>query len=362
MLRTIKKPLSKSEDYSLSDTTEIVSPTPERSVLSSNNLHRFSKILGVDDKSFSRSILYRDSVSLEDESRSDIVRKASSDQNVSLENLTAHTFTPEDSDSDGAPHLSPSFMQTFGGLARSSSYLSTPQSKDPILATALGPTYPPTMRVNSSISNGQYTQQNGRSLSNVQHSIVAIPPPATDNRSTDDQTPHSIVAISPPTTDNRSTDDRPPLPFAFMPLIPDIEKSAVGPPQTDIAPLLALEHRKASEKGSITSSRSSRPWNRDSNYPWDDQSLSLDVILPQEPGRTPSPVGRFPRFKLRIHRASTSSAGTGILTKSRTSSDGAVSSRRDSNHVRSQGPIFKLKVRQRLAAGPGQENSSHAVG
>lgn len=59
-----------------------------------------------------------------------------------------------------------------------------------------------------------------------------------------------------------------------------------------------------SDENSWESSSSSRPWNLDTSYPWTDQHPELNVTVP---GLTEDPVrseSKPPRFKLRIHRAS----------------------------------------------------------
>ena len=116
------------------------------------------------------------------------------------------------------------------------------------------------------------------------------------------------------------------------------------------------------DTGSVASSRASRPWNRDSNYPWNDESLKLDVELPPEKSRSPSSVSKIPKFKLKIHRASTSTTGTGWHTRSRASSDGTTSCRRDSSQISRKSPKSRFRAKQKLAIGPSQENSSRSAG
>ena len=65
-----------------------------------------------------------------------------------------------------------------------------------------------------------------------------------------------------------------------------------------------------------------QPWNLETSYPWTDNSPKLDVTIPQPSEDPPEQTSsRIPRFKLKLHRASSTTAGTTKITKQRPSLD-----------------------------------------
>ena len=80
--------------------------------------------------------------------------------------------------------------------------------------------------------------------------------------------------------------------------------------------------------------------------------------LPKPKGDVQEYPSRFPRFKLRIHRASNFSAGTGRLSKRRGSSEG-TSSKRSSRLLSGQAPTLNPRPKPRFSNSPGEVNSSH---
>ena len=403
-LENITRQDAKSEDHSESESTEIVSPTPERSILSSNNRHRFSKILGLDDNSLmGENVDYRASRSLHNLHKSTCQLPESASKGPHNE-PTERTTRLEDSDSDDALQLSPSFMKTFGRLTHKETQVEGVDSYNSDLvnsdSTSKNPLHASKAALSKASANMEENDGQVAALSAEGLELAVFQSPTGNNRNYQIIAPRekrdhvgihkelcsvpedqpAVVAIPPPSTTEQVS-----LPFAFTPLkqqLKEAEKvlqlggdtATTGDVSVDISnstkqksayssPGNALQTEdtgKFAERESLTSSRSSRPWNRNSNYPWNDESINLDVAFPAAHESTPTPLGRIPRFKLRINRASTSSAGTGIYTKSRSSSE-VVGSHRDSGNFLTQKAISKLKGKQKAPIGPGQENSSHVI-
>ena len=380
------------------DNTEIVSPTPERFITSPLNRHRFSRILGLDDG------LSELDDSISRPRQLDHTRFTSSPQPAlrireSLpNNTTVNTSILHLSDADEEPELSPSLMETFGERAESEGAKAPPDSNSkaltnrersalPFVSVIPEPYHGPNEDsfVGASPPSSTDTSEHVQSRKAVQcltaaqnrHAqIVAahskpilrvdkdLPPVPEEHR--------SIFPILPPKVDKPST-----LPCAFTPIdrrasqdetALEVERRQEDPSEAGISdgelilpPFLA--QGKSVDRDSVASSHGSRPWNNDSNYPWTSQPPDLEMALPGVPEGTPPPVGRFPRFMLRIHRASTSTTGSGKLTKRRASSEGTTSSRRSSGHFLNQTvTTFKQKQKPRLPSSPGQVNSSHDIG
>ena len=175
----------------------------------------------------------------------------------------------------------------------------------------------------------------------------------------------AIVSLSP------STQPRAPgLPFAFTPLARrgSKDESTAEPDAVSLSHLRQEEQLHTEkeirlseivteplpDRKSAVSPPDSRPWNLDTSYPWNNQVPELEVNVADD---TEDPVPKLPRFKLRVHRASSS---TGKLTKTRNSSDSS-SGPFASSHDILQSPAFRRKRDPNLSIFPGQVNSSHAV-
>lgn len=71
-----------------------------------------------------------------------------------------------------------------------------------------------------------------------------------------------------------------------------------------------LNLRKRAEKASAESLSGSRPWNLAASYPWNGKDPKLDVTLPDLCKESQDDDVKLPRFRLKIHRASTSKGST----------------------------------------------------
>lgn len=76
-----------------------------------------------------------------------------------------------------------------------------------------------------------------------------------------------------------------------------------------------LNLKKRAEKASIESLPGSRPWNLATSYPWTDEDPKLDVTMPDMNKDSQANDAKLPRFRLKIHRASSSTAGPVKLVK-----------------------------------------------
>ena len=113
-------------------------------------------------------------------------------------------------------------------------------------------------------------------------------------------------------------------------------------------------------RSSIGSLPNSRPWNLDTSYPWSDQQPKLEVTMPELTEDPKRSTASLPQFRLHVQRASSTTQGTGKITKYPQLSD-ASSSSFASSHDIFQGTAFGRRRFPNLAVLPGQINSSHDV-
>lgn len=91
------------------------------------------------------------------------------------------------------------------------------------------------------------------------------------------------------------------------------QKQQGGITQKSSRPRLNL--KKRAEKASIESLPGSRPWNLATSYPWTDEDPKLEVTLPDTKRDSQASDVKLPRFRLKIHRASSSTGGPVKLVK-----------------------------------------------
>lgn len=116
--------------------------------------------------------------------------------------------------------------------------------------------------------------------------------------------------------------------------------------------------RESRNSGSTESLPSSRPWNLDTSYPWTDQQPELEVAIPQPGTDLLQSTDKPPRFKLKVHRASSSVTGSGKLTKQPPTLDLSAIRKRDLPYELSQTGPYSCKPRTSITIS--QSNSSHA--
>lgn len=76
-----------------------------------------------------------------------------------------------------------------------------------------------------------------------------------------------------------------------------------------------LNLKKRAEKASIESLPGSRPWNLATSYPWTDEDPRLDVTMPETKKDSQADDVKLPRFRFKVHRASSSTIGPMKLVK-----------------------------------------------
>ena len=396
---TIIKQVQRSVGWSLSEPTEIVSPTPEHSVMSLVSRHRFSKILSLDERShidgegqakIQQSV---ETVSMNgglQKKSMNIDQPASSADPSCLEEMVPIDEIP----------LSPGSAQPLGGKAELAAMNpSSPGNvdkdpcqegfaKDSVIEDTKSPAKRPVhfhealigaIRSSNELNDKDHRSSAAAAAKTPQSQIVKQRNSGRISESGSiingsKKRRRDVIAISPPASEGTLVT----LPLAFQPFGPGINKQHTSTeleflpePITKGAVIETTDsifkssrsqkNDQTPDRASIASSHTSRPWNRNSNYPWNDKTLDLDVNLPVHNENTPEAVGRFPRFKLRVHRASTSTTGTARWTKSRASSELVGNSKRNSGGFLSQSPIMRIKQRQKLPLSPGQANSSHAI-
>ena len=390
------------EGHSGAEFTEILSPTPERSIASPGSRNRFSKILSIDegiselDPIVSPQVVGRRNDSPSEVSRTSsfghsnaehLWRKRSSffRDKPAKPPLPKMPVIDVLSDSEEEPELSNGLRATF----------CKPESQSPQRRDVPTPTPQPSRIPRRGIGTPLKLQRspaprksipdmlNPVDESTVQpdrqdkatptdKSHVAIAPPMKEPPPADKKLPPlpkeqaGILSFSPPARISQSD-----LPFSFTPLthrkseddsIAKLEAAAslylnqeeqYHDAEENLPPVTTNADEPV-DRRSAASPLSSRPWNLETSYPWNNQVPELEVTMPDE---TQDPVPKLPKFKLRIHRASSS---TGKLTKMCQSSEAAWSPFASSNDVL-QGPAFRRKRDPNLTVFPGQINSSHAM-
>lgn len=386
------------------DYPEILAPTPERSVTSLSSRDRFSKILGLDDvlleldgpiPSVSRRAIRNSSTV------SPIPKVQSRPQGKLSTLATADPIIAEESNSDDEQELANGFMKTFGRLSgsppRDTTVKSNPNASpkrnraSPLILASrkpLGTEKPTATNVRLShrktVINGGQTREaesvpichpsSTVSEKKVSGNISAdLPtqdtPLSSDNRLPAIKSSPSIKAFAPPK--NTSKCD---LPFAFTPLIRPPSESDSAPELDATTSFYTRKYSCLDERGkspladsrahldrtSTASPPDSRPWNLDASYPWGaEKSPSLDVVSPLPPRESRHSAGKYPKFKLRIHRASSSNASK-PTKKDRSSEDtksSAIASSVDFLKIAS----MSRRAKPDLSIAPGQSNSSHDV-
>ena len=388
------------EGHSGAEFTEILSPTPERSIGTPSSRKRFSKILSIDeglselgntmnsqrlkhDKNVPSQIPRPTSIAYPNGER--LWRRRSSFlRDKPKQAIVTKNALVEISDSEEEPELTSGLRATFcrpDAQIPKRREVPTPtpiQSKlprrvvgAPINVRVPGPTssIPGTLKsVNESV-----VQEDSKEIM----ASSAVPAPSKSMPETKQPRPIekqlSFISMEKPVVKSLSPPSQPTepsLPFSFTPLahrrskddsVVELDSAALSPLTPEEKSMKAGETlvpdtatRIPPDRKSAASPPGSRPWNLDASYPWDDQVPELEVNAPDD---TEDPVPKLPRFKLRIHRASSS---IGKLATRRNSSDSLSGPFASSLDIL-QGPAFRRKRDPNLSIFPGQINSSHAV-
>ncbi|KAL6714456.1 hypothetical protein ACLMJK_007880 [Lecanora helva] len=388
--------------------TEILSPTPERSITSPTTRSRFSKILSIDENTEDQQPLEPPSKILErvdtpmqrihsaelwknSDALEAFRRKRSMyTLNSPLKHSTPTNAPIENSDSEDEPELTAGFRQTFckdseSFPVRLERSLSMTQSSQPSVVEE--PTEPVNLQVlpnardstlSTSISHSsvlEMYQDKGLveaiSSAPIYSSNDEPPSNADEMLAKQPKTQPSFRSYSPPVKPRASD-----LPFDFTPLIRRASDDVTAA-EIDVVPEHSPEHvtpgpsgdtllavKSGSETGSIhrnslvntpksTNSRpTSRPWNYDSSYPWNDKLPTLEVSMPLE-AVEPANNPKQSRTQSNVERVLSSTAGLNKLRKF---------SLQDSRNPTALSANLSLRKRDPgLSVLPGQFNSSHDI-
>ena len=389
----------------------IHSPTPERSITSSSTRDRFSRILSIDEGSSNsglpisrsgRKAGLAGSMQMSfNASPEKSARMVPADNEASGFACTHRPEQSSDSDtsanrkpaSDGELELTVDLRNIFGRKSLNSAPCQVP----------LKPTYSSQSGCDTSITSQhnsasvpmsailvnvhgdqarsipEHTRPNAESTSREAVSLALQRSKVTCDESTRSPSKESSMqSFSPPFPLQSSK-----LPFDFTPLIRrSSNKRSCSDPgnrptahvkQGDLAheevqadlpsqPAQSLPERSSTvhSQKSSSSRPGSRPWNHDSSYPWNDQVPELEVTMPHPKTNMMTPSDRIPRFKLKIHRASSSAEGLGRLTRELLSCDTSRQWPSSTQDMSQRSSSCKKRVPD-LAVLPGQLNSSHDI-
>lgn len=333
--------------WSNSEPSQIFAPTPERLISSPSHQHRFSRIFSIGEGSLgdgeSEIALRRATDDLNtdpDEEETGVelgagkITPASMRDRKSVEKLEG-LFAGEKL-VDLAPK--DDFMRASGSKGNlrfpESPELRDDPSRSPKIETmestfevstplvALVPAAEEKLVVSSEDTAGvkqtTITSEPELNTSNVEPTLL---PAKVDVSSL--QRLQTFRSYSPPPSPVSSS-----LPYAFTPIFASKEDDAprnvieaLGPEQKKESDKISnssqprLKLKKRAEKGSIESLPSSRPWNLDTSYPWTDEEPKLDVTMPDTTKELQVNDAKLPRFRLKIHRASSSTVGPVKLFK-----------------------------------------------
>ena len=428
------------EDHSGNVTvTEIISPTPERSMTSPSNVSRFSKILSINDELLDldelanrikgkdradspmqgimdnrarvarieppwrkRSVQLRDIATRQNAADYALVEASDSEDEPELTQGLRQTFCKPDDDRPldnqlrsppitlpsqlvhrGYPgplsiRRSPAVRRSTSDLRKVRDPPNVHPDQDPespqgsLTHIALTQEDKQSSPVQLDTSRGF---ESPRKCSDHEGSTLDIKPPPPPNKelpSLPNERP-AVVSVSPPVVPRL-----PSLPFSFTPLIQRrSEDETAAAAELEVVASSSLDQGKKTQeneesaapmpasklgpdRSSIASSPDSRPWNLDTSYPWSDQQPKLEVTMP-EPTEDPNRSSRsLPRFKFKIQRASSTTEGTGKITRYPLSSE-ASSSPFASSHDIFQSTAFRRQKYPTLSVMPGQVNSSHDI-
>ena len=364
--------------------SDIIAPTPERSRTSVNARRRFSKILSIDEGLAELDQVASSSHQLRTTRSSKSSRPETDEPSKEMESAakTDRPMISEDYDSEYDQDLSKGFRDTF----------CRPRQTSP---EVIGQGYAPLATPEAVESTQRGASANGRPIDQTStpasvrssHRKISIIsgltwPLSHTEASRSEPTPSltmldggiplpslqedgfSLRSFAPPSS-FKKTD----LPFDFTPLIQERseEMLASGSSEREVTSVSFMQDKVKEEDSSSCSSKEdknmstpgSRPWNLDESYPWIEETPHLDVLMPlSEEGVSPL-TEKVPKFRLRIHRASSSTGRTKRLTKTLRSSEDTTLSLLDYSVDLSCPTISSSKIKKALSAPPGQSNSSH---
>ena len=404
-LPTLTSPASL-DDWSSSEPSQIFAPTPERSLSSPGRRDRFSRIFSIGEGSVDtgevnensgRASRYR---TAERHIKEEEIWNSGATSTSAFRTENSLTDPPKValemrrpvSDSDSQNELEHN-QATEEELSKSSNHypggervmITRPEQLTVALKTSelsLSPRIFKIVKPGNSVP-GSPSQVSNANLSRTDDISRNPDPGRMALTERDDAKPHlmkrlpslpnipSFRSYSPPLHPTRNT-----LPFSFKPILAgktdnisvadlqnydgeasDEEQGDDDKVENQCDPKEYIP-RVPHERDSTESLPSSRPWNLDTSYPWTDQQPELQVTMPQPRTDSLQSTNKPPRFKLKVHRASSSVTGLAKLTKHPPSLDISAIRKRDLSTELSQTGAYSCKPRASMTIS--QSNSSHA--
>ena len=395
--------------------TEILSPTPERSVIAPSSRDRFSKILSIDEDQLHEQSLVPPTEAEHLEAPRWVINKIDSwDPNAvlvpfrrrrslralksPLKQSIGDDVPAEASDSEDEPELTVGLRQTFCKDERSIAQLHKLASPPVSLYRSWDANTANHVGLEKSTAGSRPMKQPSEDASKQSSGVVQNQGEVGNLRSSATYATRGKVGIesnglpahilrkqpsfrsySPPPKPRASQ-----LPLDFTPLIRQVsnndscadhetvksqptEIEGIAPNSNkDVIQSLDTAQEARSNRSSQVSPHdsagsrpTSRPWNQASSYPWNEEPPTLDVMMPQEGLNSGKRIEDPPRFKLNVQRASSSTEGANKLRKTlpRDNSRSPFASSLELG----RGQTFRRKKDPSLTGLPGQLNSSHDI-
>ncbi|MCJ1465225.1 hypothetical protein MMC07_003841 [Pseudocyphellaria aurata] len=391
--------------WSDSEPSQIYAPTPERSLSSPRHRDRFSRIFSIGEGSVNPDEVDKNPGRA---SRNRVAERHIKEEELgNSETTNASVFGTESSLKD-PPKVAlemrrPAIDMNFHDVLEKSQAPEEELSKSPDTNSEgqqLTETRPEQMTIASKASEASFSPRICREKEPAVSLLVSPSQvPSVDVIRLDDPVRKSDpVRISPAERDNKKpnviakrlpslpsilsfTSYSPPLeptpdtlPFSFKPLVVDkIDRASIADLRNYDGEASNKEQdeddkvekhfisqcnlREPHNSDSTESLPSLRPWNLDTSYPWTDQPPELEMAMPQPGTDLLQSTNKPPRFKLKVHRASSSMTGSGKLTKQLPTLDLSAIRKRDMPSEISQTGQYPCKPRTSITIS--QSNSSH---
>ncbi len=333
--------------WSDSEPSQIFAPTPERLISSANHRHRFSRILSIGEGliggSESNIILERGAIDetitvhkeeinvhagdseLTPVSKPDQTSVGQEKKHAAGEKLVGPSLSDAPVGSGGSPGSLGNLKLTESNDNPSGSPRIQPLECHPGASMPL-PALKPAVEEYSIVTKEAIGNTNRKARTSEHESTMHSPESRLLPEEKNDSAIHGIPVLRSYSTPADTESASPP--YSFTAILagredntPRDEVEALGPQQKekiDIThkssqPRLNLKKRIA--KASIDSLPDSRPWNLSTSYPWTDEDPQFEVTMPDASKDSQLDDVKLPRFKLRIHRASSSIGGPVKLVK-----------------------------------------------
>lgn len=333
--------------WSESEPSQIYSPTPEHSISSPSHRRKFTRIFSIGEDFLGDSEPDLASKQAEHGQNQNFYSREMTNDIGKTEGIP--TSKPEQKyrslpnfatagEDIGGPALRDASMKVNGSLGDLNIHISTKFQDDPT-GTLRDETTKPTSNITTPVDTLKPVPRKNPAASTEKigsvNQVARTGEEEPNNLSVEsilNSRVTSLVALSngpifksyspPPDAESSS------LPCSFVPILASKEDD---PSRKDVEALVLeqneggyprpkpsqprLNLKKRAEKASIESLPGSRPWNLATSYPWTDEDPKLDVKMPETGKDSQAGDAKLPRFRLKIHRASSSTVGPVKLVK-----------------------------------------------